>query len=67
LVSVNKEGLEFGDEDKTKEQKENDTKKYAKLTSFLKRHLKDKNIEKVKISNRLKNSPCVIGNFFLLL
>jgi len=60
LVSVNKEGLEFGDEDKTKEQKDKDTKTYQKLTTFLLSHLRDKNIEKVRVSNRLKNSPCVI-------
>merc|ERR1712187_355143 len=61
LMSVTKEGLKFGgDEDELDAKREKIYKeKFDKLTTFLK-DTYGKTIEKVAISNRLQNSPCVL-------
>merc|ERR1712147_338934 len=61
LMSVTKEGLKFGgDEDELDSKREKIYKeKFDKLTTFLK-DTYDKTVEKVAISNRLQNTPCVL-------
>merc|ERR1719201_1258255 len=61
LMSVTKEGLKFGgDEDVLDGKREKLYKeKFDKLTTFLK-DTYGKTIEKVAISNRLKNTPCIL-------
>merc|ERR1712032_272048 len=60
LMSVTKEGLKFGgDEDVLDGKREKLYKeKFDGLTTFLKETY-DKSVEKVSISNRLQNTPCV--------
>merc|ERR1712187_420818 len=61
LMSVTKEGLKFGgDEDELDSKREKMYKeKFDKLTTFLK-DTYGKTIEKISISNRLQNTPCVL-------
>merc|ERR1712187_140364 len=61
LMSVTKEGLKFGgDEDDLDAKREKIYKEqFEGLTTFLK-DTYDKTIEKVSISNRLQNTPCVL-------
>merc|ERR1712151_1024273 len=61
LMSVTKEGLKFGgDEDELNNKREKLYKeKFDKLTTYLKETY-GKTIEKVAISNRLQNTPCVL-------
>merc|ERR1711937_763732 len=61
LMSVTKEGLKFGgDEDELDSKREKMYKeKFDKLTTFLK-DTYGKTIEKIAISNRLQNTPCVL-------
>merc|ERR1711933_277163 len=61
LMSVTKEGLKFGgDDDELDAKREKLYKeKFDKLTTFLK-DTYGKTVEKVAISNRLQNTPCVL-------
>merc|ERR1712147_347707 len=61
LMSVTKEGLKFGgDEDDLDPKREKIYKEqFEGLTTYLK-DTYDKTIEKVAISNRLQNTPCVL-------
>merc|ERR1712037_778986 len=61
LMSVTKEGLKFGgDEDDLDAKREKLYKEqFDGLTTFLKETY-DKTVEKVSISNRLQNTPCVL-------
>merc|ERR1712037_609627 len=61
LMSVTKEGLKFGgDEDDLDAKREKLYKEqFDGLTTFLKETY-DKTVEKVAISNRLQNTPCVL-------
>merc|ERR1712048_483654 len=61
LMSVTKEGLKFGgDEDELDAKREKYYKeKFDKLTTFLK-DTYGKTVEKIAISNRLQNTPCVL-------
>merc|ERR1712151_1350048 len=61
LMSVTKEGLKFGgDDDELDSKREKLYKeKFDSLTTFLKETY-DKTVEKVSISNRLQNTPCVL-------
>merc|ERR1711937_100183 len=61
LMSVTKEGLKFGgDEDELDAKREKLYKeKFDKLTTYLK-DTYGKSIEKVSISNRLQDTPCVL-------
>merc|ERR1712187_849596 len=61
LMSVTKEGLKFGgDEDDLDAKREKIYKEqFEGLTTYLK-DTYDKTIEKVSISNRLQNTPCVL-------
>merc|ERR1712048_183884 len=61
LMSVTKEGLKFGgDEDELDAKREKMYKeKFDKLTTFLKETY-GKTVEKISISNRLQNTPCVL-------
>merc|ERR1711937_648565 len=61
LMSVTKEGLKFGgDEDELDAKREKMYKeKFDKLTTFLKETY-GKTVEKIAISNRLQNTPCVL-------
>ncbi|KAJ4967194.1 hypothetical protein NE237_019043 [Protea cynaroides] len=54
--NVSKEGLKLGKEPKDKELKES----YKELTKWWKGALASENVDDVKISNRLDNSPCVV-------
>merc|ERR1712176_1675914 len=60
LMSVTKEGLKFGgDEDELNAKREKLYKeKFSKLTTYLKETYKT--VEKIAISNRLQNTPCVL-------
>jgi len=60
LVNIAKEGLKFGDEDEIAKQREEYYQTaFQPLTAFLKDILGNK-VEKVVVSNRLANSPCVL-------
>jgi len=59
LVSVSKEGLELEETDEEKAERENDVKEYEGLCAAIKENLSDK-VEKVVISNRISDSPCVL-------
>ncbi|KAI9330267.1 Hsp90 protein-domain-containing protein [Zopfochytrium polystomum] len=59
LMSVTKEGLELEDDEDEKKQLEEQKAAYEDLTKEIKNILGDK-IEKVTISNRILNSPCVL-------
>ncbi|XP_068639941.1 endoplasmin homolog [Aristolochia californica] len=54
--NVSKEGLKIGKESKTKELKES----FKELTNWWKDVLSNENVDSVKISNRLDNTPCVV-------
>ncbi|KAI4366312.1 hypothetical protein MLD38_022201 [Melastoma candidum] len=54
--NVSKEGLKLGKDSKDKELKES----FKELTKWWKGALASENVDDVKISNRLDNSPCVV-------
>ncbi|XP_077231466.1 chaperone protein htpG family protein isoform X2 [Tasmannia lanceolata] len=54
--NVSKEGLKLGKESKIKEIKES----FKELTNWWKDVLASENVDSVKISNRLDNTPCVV-------
>ncbi|XWS20939.1 hypothetical protein CRYUN_Cryun30bG0012500 [Craigia yunnanensis] len=54
--NVSKEGLKIGKDSKNKELKES----FKELTKWWKGALASENVEEVKISNRLDNTPCVV-------
>ncbi|XP_042489301.1 endoplasmin homolog [Macadamia integrifolia] len=54
--NVSKEGLKLGKESKDKELKES----FKELTKWWKGALASENVDDVKISNRLEDSPCVV-------
>ncbi|XP_028788281.1 endoplasmin homolog [Neltuma alba] len=54
--NVSKEGLKLGKDTKTKELKES----FKDLTKWWKKALSSENVDDVKISNRLDNTPCVV-------
>nr|AAN34791.1 Grp94 [Xerophyta viscosa] len=54
--NVSKEGLKIGKESKIKDLKES----FKELTSWWKEALSSENVDSVKISNRLDNTPCVV-------
>jgi len=59
LTSVTKEGLKLGDEDQNKSKQEALEEDMKDLTLYLKK-VYDEKIEKVIVSHRLTNSPCVV-------
>lgn len=60
LQSIAKEGLKFGDEDeKTKRREKLYEEKFQPLIAYLTKLFGNK-VEKVSISNRLEDSPCII-------
>ncbi|KAI7826105.1 Hsp90 protein-domain-containing protein [Gamsiella multidivaricata] len=59
LVSVTKEGLELEEDDQEKAAREAEEKSYEGLCTQIKEILGDK-VEKVLISNRISESPCVL-------
>ncbi|KAK3814228.1 MAG: heat-shock protein 90 [Benniella sp.] len=59
LVSVTKEGLELEEDDDEKKAREAEEKSYESLCTQIKEILGDK-VEKVLISNRISESPCVL-------
>ncbi|KAE8715560.1 Endoplasmin-like protein [Hibiscus syriacus] len=54
--NVSKEGLKIGKDPKNKELKES----FKELTKWWKGALEGENVDEVKISNRLDNTPCVV-------
>lgn len=54
--NVSKEGLKLGKDSKDKELKES----FKELTKWWKGTLASENVDDVKISNRLDNTPCVV-------
>ncbi|KAL5706489.1 heat shock protein 90 [Ranunculus cassubicifolius] len=54
--NVSKEGVKLGKDSKDKELKES----YKELTKWWKDNLASENVDSVKISNRLDNSPCIV-------
>ncbi|XP_054819051.1 endoplasmin homolog [Prosopis cineraria] len=54
--NVSKEGLKLGKDAKNKDLKES----FKDLTKWWKKALSNKNVDDVKISNRLDNTPCVV-------
>ncbi|KAI1314490.1 heat shock protein 90 [Mortierella claussenii] len=59
LVSVTKEGLELEEDEEEKAAREAEKKPYETLCAQIKEILGDK-VEKVLISNRISESPCVL-------
>lgn len=59
LVSVSKEGLELEETEEEKTARENEAKEFEDLCKAVKDALGDK-VEKVVISNRITDSPCVL-------
>ncbi|KAG0196701.1 heat shock protein 90 [Mortierella sp. GBA30] len=59
LVSVTKEGLELEEDEEEKAAREAEEKSYEALCAQIKEILGDK-VEKVLISNRISESPCVL-------
>ncbi|KAG9070053.1 heat shock protein 90 [Linnemannia hyalina] len=59
LISVTKEGLELEEDDDEKAAREAEEKSYEGLCAQIKEILGDK-VEKVLISNRISESPCVL-------
>ncbi|KAF8953417.1 heat shock protein 90 [Podila verticillata] len=59
LVSVTKEGLELEEDEDEKATRESEEKSYEVLCAQIKEILGDK-VEKVLISNRISESPCVL-------
>jgi len=59
LVCVSKEGLELEETEEEKKEREQETSEFGDLTTVVKDALGDK-VEKVVISNRIVDSPCVL-------
>ncbi|KAF9350888.1 heat shock protein 90 [Mortierella sp. NVP85] len=59
LISVTKEGLELEEDEDEKKAREAEEKSYESLCTQIKEILGDK-VEKVLISNRISESPCVL-------
>merc|ERR1712086_494915 len=59
LVSCTKEGLELDESEDEKKKKEEEKAKFEPLCKLIKDVLGDK-IEKVQVSNRIDESPCVL-------
>jgi len=59
LISVSKEGLELEETEEEKTEREKEVKEYEDLCKTIKDALGDK-VEKVVISNRITDSPCVL-------
>ena len=59
LESVSKEGLELEETDEEKKAREEEAKSYEDLCKVIKDALGDK-VEKVVVSNRISDSPCVL-------
>ncbi|BGP55385.1 Hsp90 chaperone hsp82 [Rhodotorula sphaerocarpa] len=59
LVCVSKEGLELEETDEEKQAREEEAKQFEDLTRTMKEVLGDR-VEKVAISNRIADSPCVL-------
>jgi molecular chaperone HtpG len=59
LVSVSKEGLELEETEEEKNTREQEAKEFEDLCKTVKEALGDK-VEKVVISNRITDSPCVL-------
>ncbi|KAL0580268.1 Hsp90 chaperone hsp82 [Marasmius crinis-equi] len=59
LVCVSKEGLELEETEEEKKAREEETAEYSELCTVVKDALGDK-VEKVVISNRITDSPCVL-------
>jgi len=59
LVCVSKDGLELEETDEEKATREKETSEFEDLTRTIKDILGDK-VEKVSISNRIADSPCVL-------
>jgi molecular chaperone HtpG len=59
LVSVSKEGLELEETEDEKNVREQEAKEFEDLCKTVKEALGDK-VEKVVISNRITDSPCVL-------
>jgi len=59
LVCVSKDGLELEETDEEKKAREDDAKAFEDLTGTMKEILGDR-VEKVAISNRIADSPCVL-------
>jgi molecular chaperone HtpG len=59
LVSVSKEGLELEETEEEKAEREKEAKEFEDLCKAVKDALGDK-VEKVVISNRISDSPCVL-------
>lgn len=62
FMSISKDNFKFGEKDQEEEKTKTKTlkKKFKPLTKFLKKNLGDK-VSKVKISNRLSESVCVLS------
>merc|ERR1712183_945630 len=59
LVSVTKEGLELDESEDEKKKKEEEKARFEPLCKLMKEVLGDK-VEKVQVSNRIDESPCVL-------
>jgi molecular chaperone HtpG len=59
LVCVSKDGLELEETDEEKAEREKESAEFEDLTRTIKDILGDK-VEKVSISNRIADSPCVL-------
>ncbi len=59
LESVSKEGLELEETDEEKKAREEEAKSYEDLCKVIKDALGEK-VEKVVVSNRISDSPCVL-------
>ncbi|KZS89939.1 HSP90-domain-containing protein [Sistotremastrum niveocremeum HHB9708] len=59
LVCVSKEGLELEETEEEKKEREEEAKQFDDLCKAIKESLGDK-VEKVVISNRITDSPCVL-------
>jgi molecular chaperone HtpG len=59
LICVTKEGLELEETEEEKKAREQEVKEYEELCKIMKETLGDK-VEKVVISNRISDSPCVL-------
>jgi heat shock protein beta len=59
LMSVTKEGLKLGNEEKQKKRLEKLAEEYSDFTDWLENVYGDK-VEKVAVSNRLATSPCIL-------